>query len=238
MPFGLEYVLNGPMAHRMHHRYPGNRNYGAVFIIWDRMFGTYEPETKRMDAYGLARQPNTFSVAKLNTNHFKAMSHIGRGDPWKGTWLFRAFARRIRARWTVSVSALFEPIPPLEKDLRISHGPIREKWNGEGPASCTTNVLMVTTCSTGIVLGLLVMIFFRKAEMSLFDVVVGSLASMIVMECGTQIADCPQKQIYISLFHRAFALTTILGVVGMVVTWLAVTGPLRGVLMTIMDTTA
>ena len=27
MPFGLEYIVNTPMAHRMHHRPPGNCNY-------------------------------------------------------------------------------------------------------------------------------------------------------------------------------------------------------------------
>jgi sterol desaturase/sphingolipid hydroxylase (fatty acid hydroxylase superfamily) len=40
-------VLNTPSAHRVHHgsnaRYI-DRNYAGVFIIWDRLFGTYQPE--------------------------------------------------------------------------------------------------------------------------------------------------------------------------------------------------
>jgi sterol desaturase/sphingolipid hydroxylase (fatty acid hydroxylase superfamily) len=44
----LEGVLNTPSAHRVHHgadtRYLDS-NYGAVFMIWDRLFGTYVPET-------------------------------------------------------------------------------------------------------------------------------------------------------------------------------------------------
>ncbi len=36
-----------PSSHRVHHGYNPeyiDKNYGAVLIIWDRMFGTYEPE--------------------------------------------------------------------------------------------------------------------------------------------------------------------------------------------------
>jgi sterol desaturase/sphingolipid hydroxylase (fatty acid hydroxylase superfamily) len=44
----LEHVLMTPSHHRVHHaqneRYI-DKNYGGMFIIWDRMFGTYEPES-------------------------------------------------------------------------------------------------------------------------------------------------------------------------------------------------
>jgi alkylglycerol monooxygenase len=52
LPFGLEYIFNSPSSHRMHHRPPGNCNYAGIFIIWDRMFGTYEAETERLDVFG------------------------------------------------------------------------------------------------------------------------------------------------------------------------------------------
>jgi len=43
----VETVFNTPSLHKIHHgrniRALG-KNYGAIFIIWDRMFGTYEPE--------------------------------------------------------------------------------------------------------------------------------------------------------------------------------------------------
>jgi sterol desaturase/sphingolipid hydroxylase (fatty acid hydroxylase superfamily) len=44
----LERVMMTPSHHRVHHaqneRYI-DKNYGGMFIIWDRMFGTYEPES-------------------------------------------------------------------------------------------------------------------------------------------------------------------------------------------------
>ena len=47
LPWPLEHILNSPMAHRMHHRPPGNCNYGGLLIVWDRVFGTYQAETVR-----------------------------------------------------------------------------------------------------------------------------------------------------------------------------------------------
>lgn len=53
----LEYILATPSAHRVHHgsneQYL-DKNYGGVFIIWDRIFGTYEPETEPV-RYGITR---------------------------------------------------------------------------------------------------------------------------------------------------------------------------------------
>ena len=43
----LEYLLVTPSNHRVHHaqnRVYIDRNYGGVFIIWDRLFGTYQRE--------------------------------------------------------------------------------------------------------------------------------------------------------------------------------------------------
>lgn len=42
-------LLNTPSAHRVHHGANPlylNKNYGGFFIIWDRIFGTYQPETE------------------------------------------------------------------------------------------------------------------------------------------------------------------------------------------------
>ena len=36
-----------------------------MFIVWDRMFGTYVPEVVRQDVYGLSPQPNTFDPIQV-----------------------------------------------------------------------------------------------------------------------------------------------------------------------------
>ncbi len=46
----LEWVLNTPSHHRVHHaRDPEylDRNFGGIFIVWDRLFGTFAAERRR-----------------------------------------------------------------------------------------------------------------------------------------------------------------------------------------------
>lgn len=60
----LEYILNTASHHRVHHGrnpYCIDKNYAGVFIIWDRMFGTFEAEKKEEKiAYGLVHPINSF----------------------------------------------------------------------------------------------------------------------------------------------------------------------------------
>tara|TARA_X000000368_G_scaffold415470_1_gene407283 strand:+ start:291 stop:1133 length:843 start_codon:yes stop_codon:yes gene_type:complete len=63
----LEWVLNTPSHHRVHHGSNPeyiDKNYGNLFIIWDRIFGTFEPENKPVE-YGLVNNVNTFSPIKI-----------------------------------------------------------------------------------------------------------------------------------------------------------------------------
>ena len=63
----LEIVFNTPSHHRVHHganKEYIDKNYGNLFIIWDKMFGTFEPE-KAPVKYGLVNNVNTFNPAKI-----------------------------------------------------------------------------------------------------------------------------------------------------------------------------
>jgi alkylglycerol monooxygenase len=45
----IEWIFNTPSHHRVHHGVDPkylDKNYAGVFIIWDRMFGTFEPEAE------------------------------------------------------------------------------------------------------------------------------------------------------------------------------------------------
>ncbi|MET1412725.1 sterol desaturase family protein [Roseibium sp. HPY-6] len=51
----LDGVLNTPSNHRVHHGRNSiylDKNYGGILIVWDRFFGTYEPETEQV-LYGI-----------------------------------------------------------------------------------------------------------------------------------------------------------------------------------------
>ena len=63
----LEWVFNTPSHHRVHHgsniQYI-DTNYGNLLIIWDRLFGTFEPEIETVK-YGLVKNVNTFNPVKI-----------------------------------------------------------------------------------------------------------------------------------------------------------------------------
>lgn len=53
----LEWVMNTPSHHRVHHganKQYVDKNYAGIFIIWDRLFGTFEPERQKV-VYGLRK---------------------------------------------------------------------------------------------------------------------------------------------------------------------------------------
>ena len=56
-----------PSHHRVHHGTQENyldRNHGGLLIIWDRMFGTFEPEGAKV-VYGLTKNIETYNPVKI-----------------------------------------------------------------------------------------------------------------------------------------------------------------------------
>ena len=69
LPRWVEAVMNTPSHHRAHHgRNPRylDCNYAGVFIVWDRLFGTFVPELEedRVD-YGLVHNLGTFNPLRV-----------------------------------------------------------------------------------------------------------------------------------------------------------------------------
>ena len=63
----LELIFNTPSHHRVHHganKEYIDKNYGNLFIIWDKMFGTFEPEQAPVK-YGLVNNVDTFNPVKI-----------------------------------------------------------------------------------------------------------------------------------------------------------------------------
>ena len=70
----LEIIFNTPSHHRVHHganKQYIDKNYGNLFIIWDKMFGTFEPEHTTVK-YGLVNNVNTFNPVTVSYTHLRA----------------------------------------------------------------------------------------------------------------------------------------------------------------------
>ena len=69
----LEYIIVTPAHHRVHHAINPeylDKNYGQIFIFWDRMFGTFQEESPAIHAvYGVTRPVRTWNPIKINFMH-------------------------------------------------------------------------------------------------------------------------------------------------------------------------
>ncbi len=72
----VEYVFNTPSHHRVHHGSQGSyldRNYGGILILWDRVFGTFTPETERV-VYGLTKNIGTFNPLRVAFHEYASIA--------------------------------------------------------------------------------------------------------------------------------------------------------------------
>ncbi|CAJ0598227.1 unnamed protein product [Cylicocyclus nassatus] len=99
-PLGI--VFNTPSHHRVHHGrnpYCIDKNYGGVFIIWDKMFGTFAAERKDdPPIYGLVHNENTFNQIYLQAHVLWDMIYFkGQMKDEKGQPLFPGVLNKIKA---------------------------------------------------------------------------------------------------------------------------------------------
>jgi sterol desaturase/sphingolipid hydroxylase (fatty acid hydroxylase superfamily) len=95
MPRWFEFVFNTPSHHRVHHgsneQYL-DKNYAGILIIWDRLFGTFEPESERV-RYGLTKNIETFNPVRVAYHEFFAI--------WRDV--------RAATSWRERIGYMFQP---------------------------------------------------------------------------------------------------------------------------------
>ena len=69
----LEYIIVTPSHHRVHHAINDiylDKNFGQIFIFWDKMFGTFQEElSEETPVYGVKKQANTWNPIIINFQH-------------------------------------------------------------------------------------------------------------------------------------------------------------------------
>lgn len=82
----FEWIFNTPSHHRVHHgrnvEYL-DRNYAGILIVWDRLFGSFEPERAPVD-YGLTTNLETFHPLRVGFHEWLAMLRdAARAPRWR-----------------------------------------------------------------------------------------------------------------------------------------------------------
>ncbi len=69
----LEKIIVTPSHHRVHHAMNSeymDKNYGQIFIFWDKWFGTFQEEREDVPpVYGVTRPVRTWNPVKINFQH-------------------------------------------------------------------------------------------------------------------------------------------------------------------------
>ena len=89
LPLGLEWWLNTPSHHRVHHgvnpQYQ-DKNYAGALIIWDRLFGTFEPEQEPV-VYGITTPLESWNPVWANVHIFAGIMRDARlTKRWRDKW--------------------------------------------------------------------------------------------------------------------------------------------------------
>jgi alkylglycerol monooxygenase len=111
----LELFMVTPSHHRVHHgRNPKyiDKNHAGVFIIWDKMFGTFQAEEER-PVYGTTKPLNSWNPIWANFEHFETLN--GQLKDADGLWnklkvLFK------KPGWDAKAAA-YMPFPEVERGV-------------------------------------------------------------------------------------------------------------------------
>jgi alkylglycerol monooxygenase len=84
----LEKIIVTPSHHRVHHALNPeylDKNHGQIFIIWDKLFGTFQEELPNLKpVYGITRPMATWNPIKINFKHlWLLILDAWRADSWK-----------------------------------------------------------------------------------------------------------------------------------------------------------
>ncbi len=116
----LELVPNTPSHHRVHHgRDPKyiDRNHAGTFIIWDKLFGTFQKE-EETPTYGITKPVNSWNPVWANFDHYVRLSEQVRETP--------GFVNRLgvifnKPGWRPEVLGGYQSAPAVEKSTYVKY---------------------------------------------------------------------------------------------------------------------
>jgi hypothetical protein len=113
MPRWFEWLFNTPSHHRVHHgsdpKYL-DRNHAGTLIVWDRLFGTYQPEEEE-PVYGITAPLHSWDPVRANLHYWQELGALAaQCDHW--TDKVRVFLKPPGWR----PASLGGPVTPVRRD--------------------------------------------------------------------------------------------------------------------------
>jgi sterol desaturase/sphingolipid hydroxylase (fatty acid hydroxylase superfamily) len=129
----LEHIIVTPSHHRVHHAINPeylDKNHSQIFIIWDKLFGTFQEELPNVTpVYGITRPAATWNPIKINFQHLLLLIK----DAWHAeNWRDKVRIWFMPTGWRPADVAIKYPVHKIED---IYH---YEKYNPESSATLKT----------------------------------------------------------------------------------------------------
>ncbi|MEO7989722.1 MAG: sterol desaturase family protein [Chryseolinea sp.] len=189
----LEYILITPSHHGVHHssneKYL-NKNYGDLFVFWDKLFGTFQKEEER-PVYGLTHPLKSHSFLWQHFHYF-----------------FELYYATSRVEGIVNkLKIIFGKPEVLDQNIRTE---IEKKFfphRVQGNTVIRFNVYLVVQIVVVITVLFAIALFYNSVEA--LEKIVGSLFIMITLiNCGAMLEQ--RKWIYYLEYIRLFLITSYL----------------------------
>ena len=165
----LEYILVTPSHHRVHHasneKYL-DKNYGDVFIIWDKLFGTFQKEGEE-PVYGLTKPLNTYSFL---WQHFHFYIEL---------WISFCSKKTIKEK----LSVLFGRPDKIDPLVRARAEKIFRLEKGSNAITAPLNRYVIWQIIL-LLVSLFVFILFEKYCGAAFKAIIALVVLLTLINCG------------------------------------------------------
>jgi alkylglycerol monooxygenase len=118
----VDRVINTPSNHRVHHAINPqylDKNYAGILMVWDRVFGSFEPEGER-PVYGITKPLRSLNPLWANVHYFVDIARLSAAaTSWRDR--LRAWVAHPAWRPGLERSAWVAPVGPEELIRRAAH---------------------------------------------------------------------------------------------------------------------
>ncbi len=196
----FEYIIVTPSHHRVHHAINPeymDKNFGQIFIVWDKWFGTFQPELNEVPAvYGVKRPVRTWNPFLINFKHF---------------WLLLRDALATK-NWNDKLKVWFMPTGWRPEDVKLKR-PVSAVENVFGltkyDSQLSKPMLTWSWIQLWMLLAFTMYLFFRFAEIGFPGVLIYGLYLFVAVFSMTALMD-KASYAWIAEFIKCMLVATIL----------------------------
>ncbi len=176
----LEYVIVTPSHHRVHHAINPiyiDKNFSEIFIVWDKMFGTFQEELPEVPpVYGITKPVRTWNPILINFMHLWQLC--------KDAWRTKSWKDKLRV-WFMPTG--WRPADVAEKyPLEYTKDPYnREKYKTDASMA----LLMWSWAQLIISIALMYYLLVNIADFQFADVVLFATFLMVSIFAYTTLMD-------------------------------------------------